>query len=180
MEEKKQRERDILLMKEQRQELEEERRNLAQIVHSIDQRNHDLEVRENKLLEIEPFIPLARQLQAMKIDITNFLPWLETVHEYAVTRNTDLTTAAYNIADDLREYRQPGSLHKAIEQTRQQLSVLDAFTAQKQAAITTVMNLQLAGFSKKDINELIGLVNIWNKHSSFGFGLGLNQGHIRT
>jgi hypothetical protein len=177
MEEKKQRERDILLMEEQRQELEEERGNLAQVMHSIDQRNHDLEVRENKLLEIEPFIPLARQLQAMKIDITNFLPWVESVHEYAVTRDTDLTTAAYNLAHDLREYRQLGSLQKCVEQAKQQLTVLEAFTAQMQAAITTVMNLQLAGFSEKDIHELIGLVNMWNKHSSFGFGLGLNQGN---
>jgi hypothetical protein len=146
-------------------------------MHSIDQRNHDLEVRENKLLEIEPFIPLARQLQAMKIDITNFLPWVESVHEYAVTRDTDLTTAAYNLAHDLREYRQLGSLQKCVEQAKQQLTVLEAFTAQMQAAITTVMNLQLAGFSEKDIHELIGLVNMWNKHSSFGFGLGLNQGN---
>jgi hypothetical protein len=57
----------------------------------------------------------ARQLQAMKIDITNFLPWAETVHEYAVTQNTDLTTAAFNIANDLREYRQLGSLHKVVD-----------------------------------------------------------------
>jgi hypothetical protein len=131
MDERRRRKEQILLIDQKTRELNEEKQNLAQIRYSIDQQNHNLEVRENKLIELEPFIPLAKQLQAMKIDITNFLPWVETVHEYAVTRNTDLTTTAYNIADDLREYRQLGSLHKAIEHTRQQLSVLDAFTAQK-------------------------------------------------
>jgi len=51
-------------------------------------------------------LPLARQLQAMKIDITNFMPWAEYVHEYAVTQNTDLTTSAYNIVKNLRAYKQ--------------------------------------------------------------------------
>jgi hypothetical protein len=37
------------------------------------------------------------------------------------------------------------------------------------------MNLQLAGFSEKDINELIGLVTAWNK-SGIG-GPGLSQGN---
>ncbi|MGC2574888.1 MAG: hypothetical protein WA364_25525 [Candidatus Nitrosopolaris sp.] len=30
-------------------------------------------------------------------------------------------------------------------------------------AVTTLINLQLAGFSEKDINELIGLITAWNK-----------------
>jgi hypothetical protein len=63
---------------EERQELEGERQQIAQIRRNIDQQKYDLEVRENKLIELEPFIPLAKQLQAMKIDITNFLPWEDT------------------------------------------------------------------------------------------------------
>ena len=114
-----------------------------------------MKAREAKIAEIELLIPLARQLQAMKIDITNFLPWVETVHEYAVTRNTDLTTSAYNIADDLRE-----------------------FTAHKQQAVTTLMNLQNVGFSEKDINELIGLVTAWNKSGIAQIGgPGFGQGN---
>jgi hypothetical protein len=31
-------------------------------------------------------------------------------------------------------------------------------------AVTTVMNLQLAGFSEKEIAELTALVGRWNKH----------------
>lgn len=170
MEEKEEKRKTLQLIEQKTHELNQEKQNLAQIRYSIDQWNNDLKARESKLIELEPFIPLAKQLQAMKIDIPNFLPWVESVHEYAVTRNMDLTTAAYNIAADLREYRQLGSLHKAIEHTRQQLSVLDAFTAQKQA---TASQLQMAGFTENDINKLINLKkNLWNKQPGFGFSLG--------
>ena len=69
-------------------------------------------------------------------------------------------------------------MHKRVEQVKQQLAVLDAFTAQKQQAITTLMNLQLAGFSEKDINELIGLVTAWNKSGIWGPGF--SQGNGRS
>ena len=61
---------------------------------------------------------------------------------------------------------------------KQQLAVLDAFTAQKQQAVTTLMNLQLAGFLEKDINELIGLVTAWNKSGIWGPGF--SQGNGRS
>jgi len=35
-------------------------------------------------------------------------------------------------------------------------------------AVTTLMNLQLAGFSEKEIMELIGIVNRWNKSRHLG------------
>ena len=138
-----------LSIEQQRQELDEQKQNLAQIKYNIDQRNHNLEIRENKLIEIEPFIPLATQLQAMKIDITSFMPWAETVHEYAVTQNTDLTTAGYNIVKNLRTYKQLEVLQNAIMQAQKQLEILDIFAAQKQQALTTLMNLQNAGITEK-------------------------------
>jgi alkylhydroperoxidase family enzyme len=51
----------------------------------------------------------------------------------------------------------------SVEKAKQQLEVLQAFTVQKQATVTTVMNLQLAGFSEKEIAELTALVGRWNK-----------------
>jgi len=63
---------------------------------------------------------------------------------------------------DFREYRDLESLHKSVEKVKQQLEVLQAFTVQKQAAAAAVMNLQLAGFSEKEIAELTALVGRWN------------------
>jgi hypothetical protein len=65
MEERRQREQDLLLIERKRQEPEVERQQIAQIRSNIEQQKYDLQ-------ELEPFIPLARQLQAMKIDVTNF------------------------------------------------------------------------------------------------------------
>jgi len=49
---------------------------------------------------------------------------------------------------DFREYRDLGSLRRAIEKAEEKLSALDAFTTQKQQAITTLMNLHMAGFGE--------------------------------
>jgi hypothetical protein len=38
------------------------------------------------------------------------------------------------------------------------------------------MNLQLAGFSEKDVNELIGLVTAWNKSGIGGPGFSQADG----
>src|SRR5262249_49026344 len=123
-------------------------------------------------------IPIARQLQELSLGFDDIIPWIEMIREKAHIENIDLKTAAYNVTHELREYRQLGSLHKRVQQVKQQLAVLDAFTAQKQQAITTLMNLQLAGFSEKNINELIGLVTAWNKS---GIGVpGFSQGHGRS
>jgi hypothetical protein len=42
------------------------------------------------------------------------------------------------------------------------------------------MNLHAAGFSEKDINELIGLVTTWNKSAQTGSpGLSQGNGHCK-
>src|SRR5215469_14185579 len=111
-------------------------------------------------------------MQELSLGFDDIIPWIEMIREKAHIENIDLKTAAYNVTNELREYRQLSCLHKGVEQVKQQLAVLDAFTAQKQQAITTLMNLQLAGFSEKDINELIGLVTAWNNSGGPGFSQG--------
>jgi hypothetical protein len=91
------------------------------------------------------------------------LPYLSAINEKAVAEVIGLKTAANNLVYDIREYRQLGTLQNFIKQVKQQLSVLNAFNEQQKLAVTTLINLQLAGFSEKDINELIGLVTAWNK-----------------
>ncbi len=88
---------------------------------------------------------------------------ISAINEKAVAENIDLKTAAYNLAQDLRDYGQLGSLNRAIELVKQQLTVLDIFVGNKQQALTSLMNLQSAGFSEKDIMELMGIVNRWNR-----------------
>ena len=153
MDERRQRQEELMLIEQKKKELDEQKQNITQMTYNIDERRHDLEIRENRLLELEPLIPCVKQLQNIGITFDLIIPYMETLNEKAVAENIDLKTSAYNLAHELRDYRQLGSLHKGVEQAKQQLSILDAFTAQKQQAMATLMNLQLAGFSEKEITE---------------------------
>jgi hypothetical protein len=47
------------------------------------------------------------------------------------------------------------------KRTEERIAALDTFHQQKQHAIMTLMNLQMAGFSEKDIAELTACVSTW-------------------
>jgi hypothetical protein len=153
--EKAQRQNERLSIQHDKEILARREKYLEDAKKEIDQARNDLDVRETRILQVEPLLPIARQLQELSLGFDDIIPWIEMIREKAQIENLDLKTGAYNVTHELREYRQLGSLHKGVEQARQQLVVLEAFTAQKQQAITTLMNFQLAGFSEKDINELI-------------------------
>jgi hypothetical protein len=176
--ERRRRQEELLLIEQQRQELNIERQQIAQIRSIIDQQKYDLEVRQNKMIEYESLIPSARELRNCGISLELILPYLSAINEKAVGENIDLKTAANNLVNDIQEYRQLGTLQNSIKQVKQQLSVLNVFNEQQKLAVTTLINLQLAGFSEKDINELIGLVTRWNKS---GIGVpGFSQGNGRS
>jgi hypothetical protein len=154
---------ELLEIQRQRRELEEEQQKL-------DQQNNDLKAREaklnEKLNEIGPLLPSVRELQSAGITFDLIIPYVMAINEKsALENNMDLKAAAYDIVHSLREYRDLGSLRRAIEKAEQKLSALDAFTTRKQAAITTLMDLQMAGFSEKEIMELTWMVNTWNARS---------------
>jgi hypothetical protein len=167
-----------LLIEQQRQELNIEGQQIAQIRSIIDQQKYDLEARQNKMIEYESLIPSARELRNCGISLELILPYLSAINEKAVAENIDLKTSANNLVYDIREYRQLGTLQNSIKQVKQQLSVLNAFNEQQKVAVTTLINLQLAGFSEKDINGLIGLITAWNK-SDIGVP-GFSQGNGRS
>ena len=106
------------------------------------------------MIEYESLIPSARELRNCGITMELILPYLSAINEKALAEVADLKTAANNLVYDIREYRQLGTLQNSIKQVKQQLSVLNAFNEQQKLAVTTLINLQLAGFSEKDINEL--------------------------
>jgi hypothetical protein len=107
----------------------------------------------------------------MKVDVTNFLPWIENVQEYASNHNTDLTTAAFDIMKNLKIWKNLQVLQNTIKKAEERLSVLGPLIRGKEAAITTIISLQRAGFTKKQIIELTNLVNNWN------IGLSHNNGN---
>jgi chromosome condensin MukBEF ATPase and DNA-binding subunit MukB len=158
------RQREILLIREGKEQLEDERQQLVQIRQSIDQEK----------AELQQTIPLARQLLAMKIDITNFIPYVEILNDYSQAHNTDLTTAAFEIIGHFKAYKELKTLEDSVEeagrinqqlkaekqQIEQQLAMLHMSTAKYQNAIGALNDLQSAGFSTNQIAELIGPLDV--------------------
>ena len=168
IQEKKERKRELLLIQEERQQL-------AHLRQNLDSRKSELEAREAKLQSVLPLVPSVRELQAIGVTFDMLFSYLMSVNEKAVTEGIEQKSAAREIAQILRAYRNLESLQKAVEKAEQQLKSLQVFSAAKNQAITTLLNLQLMGYSEKEIMNLAG----WNKQqSSLGFGSpGLTQGN---
>jgi translation initiation factor 6 (eIF-6) len=81
------------------------------------------------------------------------------INEKSTLENTDLKTAAYNMMQDLREYRNLENLHLVIAQAEKGLSALGNSIRQNEAAIATLVNLQLTGYSEKQITELASVIS---------------------
>src|SRR5215467_14054622 len=112
----------------------------------------------------EPFLPLARQLQEMKLGLEDALPWIETIREKAEAENVDTRTTAINVAQELRLYRQSGGIHKQIERANQELALINMATIQKQQALTVLTDLLNRGVTESQIVQLINFAGEWNKY----------------
>jgi hypothetical protein len=99
----------------------------------------------------------------MKVDVSNFIPWSETIQNYAVTHGVSLTTAAFEVMKALKEYPNLQAINKAVIQAHQKLIALDALVIQNKAALKTLENLKAVGYTDENIRELVALVNIWSK-----------------
>jgi hypothetical protein len=159
---RKERQQEFQLLEEQRDFLAIERHNLDQISQHIDRRENDLRMREAKIKEVEDLIPSAKELRSAGITFKTLIPYIMACHERSVMLNVDLKTAAYDIIDIIRAYQDLTSLHNAAEIAKQQIANLDALCQGKQTAVTTLMNLQMAGFSDEQIHDLVVLVSQWN------------------
>jgi hypothetical protein len=123
----------------------------------------------------------------MGIDITNFLPYVEILHDYAQRYNTNLTTAAFEIIKNLKAYKELKALENSVveaqrsiqqlqvekQQTEQELAILNMSIMRQQNAISVLSDLQAAGFNSSQIAELTGLINLWN-------GIGANTGGLNV
>jgi hypothetical protein len=179
MDDKKERQHEFQLLEQQREELAIEKHNLDQVIQSIDQRENNLRTREAKLKEIEPLSPSVKELQDWGITFNIIFPYIMAIHQKAVEENIDLNTSASNLIHDIRENRQLGTLQSTIKHLEERVSALNELNTQKQQAVITLMNLQMAGFSEKDIAELVELVIRW-KGGPGTPGLGQGNGHKKV
>jgi hypothetical protein len=152
------------------QRLEEERQQLEQTKFIIEQKNKELKAREAKINEAEPLLPSVRQLQAAQINFSLIMQYMMAINERSAIRNIDLKTAAYDIGQIIHQCREIEGLHATSEMMKKQIESLDSLAAGKQA-LTTLMNLQMRGFSDKDVEELVLLVQSWNQSGITQLGI---------
>ncbi|MGB6595066.1 MAG: hypothetical protein WBE68_26490, partial [Candidatus Nitrosopolaris sp.] len=155
---RKEHQQQIQLIERRQQELDEQKRQIENI-------RQDLEARENKLRSVEDLIPSSKHLKDIGIRFDQALVWVDCIKEVAQKEQIDERTAAWKLADMLRSFKTLGGLEKAIAVANQQLVLLNTANDQQRKAISTLVNLQSAGFGEKDIAELTGLVNTWNARS---------------
>jgi hypothetical protein len=158
--EKEQRRHELLVIDRRKQKLSEWKKRLEQM-------QYDLTTREARILESEPFLSLARQLQEMKLALGDALPWIETVKEWAQMQNMDIKAAVVQVAQELRLYRQAGGIQKQIERANQELALINMETIQKQQALTVLRDLLNRGVTESQIVQLINFAGEWNKYWKF-------------
>jgi hypothetical protein len=154
MDDKRERRQEFQQIAQQREQLEKERHNLAQVMQSIDQKNNDLKAREAKIKDIEPLLPSVRELQSANITVDLILPYIVALNEKSVLEKRGLKETAYHIINELKNYREPGTMMRGIEEARKQFEDMQNFTLLKQEAVLTLLNLEMMGYTEKDIVDL--------------------------
>ena len=156
---------ELLLIERRRQKLEEQRR-------SLERQRYELEAR---VLEAEPFLPVARWLQDLSIGVNEAVPWIETIQEVAQNEKIDFRMAAYRVTQELRSYRQFGGLQKSIQQMEQRLAMLTMFVMQKERALMILMELQNRGVSLDEIHGLSKIIDLDRLGKEWNYGVGKRQ-----
>lgn len=168
MNDKKERQQEFQLLEQERQRLNEEREEFEIEKHNlgqmIEQRENNLKTREDKLKEAAPLLPSVRELQSAGITFNTLIPYIMAINEKSALDGIDLKKAAYDMMDEIKDYRALGTLKRGIEEAKKHFEDMQNFTIQKQQALMTLMDLQgRLGFSEKEITEWVGLVATLNK-----------------
>jgi predicted transcriptional regulator len=159
VEERERRQYELLTIQNEKQGLQIERQQLAQLSQNLDSRQEHLQIKESKLVEIEQLAPFVKELQSYGITFDIILSFVTACHEKSAVQNMNMKDAAFEVAQIIRKFHDLEDIDRCIQQAEQRLKALDAFSAINNQAITTLINLQLAGYSEKEIMNLAG----WNK-----------------
>ncbi|MFZ0514092.1 MAG: hypothetical protein WAM14_20975, partial [Candidatus Nitrosopolaris sp.] len=90
---------------------------------------------EERIRKVKDVLPLAEQIMQLKIGIGEILAFHSAAFEKADVEKIPLETAAYRIAEDIRDYRQLGGFKQEHDKAVRQICILNAIAANKQAAL---------------------------------------------
>jgi hypothetical protein len=139
-----------------------------------------LDSREAKVCEVEPFLPLARKLQEMKLVLEDVQPLITEIDEVTQMQNTDNKQAILYLIQQLRLNRAFGDVQRQIEIAQGQLKMLNTICAQKERGLSTLTELQNKGISLDAIYGLSKILDLermgkeWNPLADNGQKVGQN------
>jgi hypothetical protein len=126
----------------------------------LEQMQLDLTTRENRILESEPYLGLAKKLQETKLTLEDTLPWIETINEVAQIQNLNLREAAILVSQELKLNRQFGGVERQLEMAQGQLKMLNITITEKQPLLTTLLKLYQNGVKDDDIIGLSKMIDL--------------------
>lgn len=171
----------VMYEKKRRQEserkLQEQWGILIQERNNLEAAKRDLEAREAKLAEIKDLIPSAKELKSMGVEFTHAIAWINVIREYASKKMVDERTAAWRLAEDLKNWQELGGFENAIQNAKNQLSLLNMTLEQQKGAVAIIADLKRSGMTNEDISNLVKVVSRWSnvgQGSSFELDSRLN------
>jgi hypothetical protein len=114
---------------------------------------------EAQIAQVNEVMPLAVQLKAMGFDFALANSWLNCVAEMVQRKGLDLRSAAWRLADDLKNWQELGGFETAISNAKHQLNLLCLATDQQKQAIGIIVDLKKSGMTDEDISNLVKVVS---------------------
>lgn len=140
-----------LNMKHEERMDERRKQKLNEWQRRLEQRESNLNDREARNLEIQPYLPVAKKLQEMKLTLNDIGPWVQMIEEVAQTQKITIEQAAISVEKDLSYYQQLGGVQRQIERSNQELVLINMAMIQKQKAVKVVEGLLNHGISESQI-----------------------------
>jgi hypothetical protein len=144
--------------------IERRKQKLVEWKAKLDEKTKQLESREVRIIEAEPFLAVAKQLQNLGMDMEVTKHWIETINEVAHMQKITIKQATISVAQDLRYYQNLGGIERQIQKANQELELINMATIQKRQALKVVEDLLNKGVAESQIIQLINFAGEWDQY----------------
>jgi hypothetical protein len=112
--------------------------------------------------EHQKLLPLAQNIVAMNIDISELLALNTAVNEIARLHHLPLSVAAFRLFRDIRNYNKIGGLKKEQEKLLTQVFAIKECCFRQNKSMMAMLNLQSRGITEE---QIISLISLWKEIS---------------
>ena len=117
---------------------------------------------EDRIKKCKDVLPLAEQIMRFNVGIGELLAFHCAVYEKADMERVSPDRAAYKVVEEIRDYSQLGGLKKEQDRLQQQIFMFNAFMANRQAALMSLIRLQSMGISEDQILKMDQFLQQYN------------------